>query len=193
MGKVRANNALTVVQGKVGNLSFAHYRDGRIIVRKTPEARTHFTPGQLAQQQRLARATLFVRALKLNAAAYAIYKNAALIRRKRACDLAMSDYLCAPVIRDIDLTAYTGSAGESIAIEAFDSFLVQAVFVAIAQADGTVLEEGQAVLDERTARWCYSVQENARRPQTLTVTATASDPAGNQVVQTVHCVLEGGA
>ena len=138
MGTVRANNALTVVQGKVGELSFAHYQDGRIIVRKTPGTKTRFTAGQFEQQSRFARAVLFLKAIKGNPVAYAAYKNQALIRRKRACDLAIADFLSQPIIQDVDLTSYTGAASEPIRIEAFDSFAVKEVSVVLTSADGTV-------------------------------------------------------
>lgn len=87
MGKIRANNALGTVQGKIGELAFAHRQDGEILVRRAPVRTEPFTEAELKNQNRFARAVLFVKGLKANPDAYAVYKRAAQVRRKRACDL----------------------------------------------------------------------------------------------------------
>src|SRR5512133_1306634 len=101
MGKIRANNALGTVQGKIGELAFAHRQDGEILVRKAPVRMEPFTDNELKNQSRFARAVLFTRAAKANPALYAVYKQAAKILRQRACDLAMADFLSPPVIQNV--------------------------------------------------------------------------------------------
>jgi hypothetical protein len=66
MGKVRANNALGTVQGKIGELAFAHRQDGEILVRRAPVRTEPSTETELKNQSRFARAVLLVKALKAN-------------------------------------------------------------------------------------------------------------------------------
>jgi hypothetical protein len=70
MGRIRLNNALGTVEGKVGELAFAHFPDGRILVRKAPVRTAKFTAAELRNQSRFALGVAFLKALKANPAAY---------------------------------------------------------------------------------------------------------------------------
>jgi hypothetical protein len=186
MGKIRLNNALGEVDGKVGELAFVHCADGRMLVRKAPVRTAAFTASELRNQSRFTLAIAYLKGLKANPAAYAVYKQAAKIRRKRACDLAVADFLNPPVINDVDLSLYTGKVGQGIQIEAVDKFEVKDVAVTITQADGVLLEQGAAVLEESTAKWHYATQALVSAGQTVVIQVTASDHAGHAVTKTFH-------
>src|SRR5689334_13253606 len=57
------------------------------------------------------------------------YKAEERVQHKRACDLAMSDYLSAPVIQDVDASAFHGVSGDVICVQARDDFRVDGVEV----------------------------------------------------------------
>jgi hypothetical protein len=75
---------------------------------------------------------------------YAVYKQAAFISRKRACNLAHADFRHPPVIEDVDLSAYAGLPGQFIRVRAVDDFGVVGVALVISALDGEVLEQGDA-------------------------------------------------
>jgi hypothetical protein len=186
MGRVRTNNALGTIEGKLGHLAFVHCADGRVLVRMAPVRKAAFTPGELRSQSRFARAVAFVRSLRANPGAYALYQHAAQAKRKRACDLALSDFLNPPVIQDVDLSAYSGQPGQAVRIEALDSFAVQAVAVVVKRADGTLLEEGAAALDVTSGLWLYGTQSAVNAGQILFLEVSAADPAGNVATKSFH-------
>jgi hypothetical protein len=186
MGKVRLNNSLGEVDGKVGELAFVHCADGRTLVRKAPVRTAAFTAAELRNQSRFALAVAYLKGLKANPAAYAVYKQAAKIRRKRACDLAVADFLNPPVINDVDLSLYTGKVGQSIWIEAVDKFEVKGVAVTISQGDGVLTEQGAALLEEGTTKWHYATQVLVPPGQTVVVNVMASDHASHAVTKTFH-------
>jgi hypothetical protein len=92
-------------------LVYVHRAHGVVIVRRAPEFQGPSTGPQQAKQSRFAQAQRYVKRLKANPDQYAPYKLAARIQRKRACDLAMSDFLNPPVVNDIDVSQYTGNPG----------------------------------------------------------------------------------
>jgi hypothetical protein len=130
--------------------------------------------------------------VKADAARYAPYQQAAKAARKRACDLAIADFLNPPEINDVDLSGYTGKAGEKIRVKAIDDFEVQSVSVTISQLDGQELESGNALAQPSVkgepADWVYQTQA-AVAPQTVAVRVTVEDRAGNRTNKLVHhCV-----
>ena len=68
----------------------------------------------------------------------------------------MSDYLSVPKVSSIDLLDYRGAVGDTIVVHAVDDFMVTKVKVVIADADGAILEEGEAGPDaQRVNLWEY--------------------------------------
>jgi hypothetical protein len=192
MGKLRPNTSVGTIEGKVGELVFAHRADGRVIVRKAPVRTEPFTAAERDNQRRFARAVAYARRVKADAGRYAPYQQAAKAMRKRACDLAIADFLNPPEINDVDLSGYTGKPGETIRIKAIDDFEIQSVAVTISQLDGQELESGNALAQPPVkgapADWLYQTQA-AVAPQTVAVRVTAEDRAGNRTNKLVHhCV-----
>src|SRR6516162_10031526 len=106
MGKIIQNLPTGNTTGKVGDLVFVHCADGRILVRRAPVRQKPFRPLELEGQSHFALGVAYVRRLKANPDAYAAYKALGRELRKRACDLAIADFLNPPHITDIDLTHY---------------------------------------------------------------------------------------
>jgi len=174
-------------------LVYVHRADGSVVVRRGAETHADFTARQLGCQSRFRQAQQWAKALRADPERYAPYKTAARIRHKRACDIAISDFLKPPVVQDIDLSGYTGKAGEPIRIEAIDEVAVSSVSVTVAHLDGVLIETGAALSDESGTRWTYLSQVSGPASETVIVHATAVDRPGNAVTKTVHHALVGGA
>src|ERR1019366_3669425 len=94
-----------------------------------------------------------------------------------------------PVINDVDLSGYSGNAGELIRIEAVDDFGLTSVMLTIAELDGSLVEYGAAVLEPSSSKWLYQAQVTVRFGQTLILHVTAVDHPANSVTKTVHHAL----
>jgi hypothetical protein len=173
----------------VGGLVYVHRSDGVVVVRRAPEFQGPSTGPQQAKQRRFAQAQRYVKRLKANPDQYAPYKLAAKIQRKRACDLAMSDFLNPPAVNDIDLSEYHGSPGQCIRVDATDAIEVQTVSVSLTHLDGLQIEQGAATFDESSSLWTYLTQTRVTAPETVMIRVTALDRPGNAVTKTVHYAL----
>ena len=121
MAKLRANKAVGDLQGTVGGLVYVHRADGSVVVRRSAERTADFTTFQEQNQSRFGQGQLYVKRLRANPEQYAPYRLAARIQRKRACDLAISDFLLPPLVNDVDLSAYRGKAGNPFAFRPLTS------------------------------------------------------------------------
>ena len=189
MGKLFSNKSVGDLQGKVGNLVFVHRADGVVIVRRSPVRQADWTPPQKASQGRFAQASLYRKRLKQQPEEYAPYVAVAKLTHKRACDLVMADFLNPPEVKDVDLSSYTGKIGEPIRVEAVDDFGVNRVGADISKLDGTLLEQGAAVMDDATGKWVYLTQTAVSPGQTVVIRVTASDRPGNVVTKTLYHAL----
>jgi hypothetical protein len=189
MGKVNPNNAVGIIEGRVGGLIFVRYADGRMIVRHRPVREAPFTAGEVASQRHFGKAVVYMKNLPAQPAQHAVYKQAARSNRKRACDLAMADFLNPPIINDIVLSSYTGKTGETISVVAVDDFEVATVCLTLTELNGTLIEHGAAVLEPNSSKWLCKAQASVPSGQTLILHVTAVDRAGNSVTKTVYHVL----
>jgi len=189
MGKLRSNKAVGDLQGKVGGLVYVHRADGVVVVRRIPEHEAQSTGPELASQGRFTKATRYIKRLKANPDQYAPYQLAARIERKRACDLAMSDFLSAPVVNEVDLSGYSGKAGEVIRIQAVDGFGVSFLGLTLSHLDGVLIEQGPGVWAEGALLWTYLTQAPVAPGETVVVKVTAVDRAGNASSKSFHHAL----
>jgi len=70
--------------------------------------------------------------------------------------VALADFLNAPKIKEVDVSAYVGAPGNKIRIRAIDDFMVKNVVVTITNEDGTLVEEGEAVKKENGVDWLFT-------------------------------------
>jgi hypothetical protein len=97
--------------------------------------------------------------------------------------LAVADFFNAPAVDEIDLSQYTGKAGETIHIRASDDFEVRGVSVVIHDANGAVLEQGGAVAGGDGA-WTYTATTAVPTGQSVAIEVTATDRPGNKTTKT---------
>jgi hypothetical protein len=91
-----------------------------------------------------------------------------------AFNVAVADFFNAPNIQEIDISAYTGQVGSLIRVRATDDFNVADVFVHITNADGSLVEEGAALLQSNGVDWVYTAtkQNDSFAGDKITVTVT---------------------
>jgi hypothetical protein len=186
VAKFEPNSIIGILRGKLAGLIFSRKRDGTFYVRRRPVRKAPPTAAELRNQNAFKRALAYVAMISRSPAQYARYELAAKIAGKRARDLANADYRRPPVIGDVDVTGYTGRAGEQIHVAVTDDFAVASVFVDITEVNGIPLEQGAAVPEDATARWRYSTQATAAPGHCLSIQITASDTAGNTVKKWIH-------
>ena len=174
MAKVRQNIVMQGLSGSLGDqLIIKMDKAGRTIVGVKPafdEDRV-FSAAQQEQQQAFREATAYAKDQKDNA----IYLAKADGTPLNAYNVAVADWFNKPQILEVDLSGWSGEAGQVLRMRVQDDVQVQHVAVAIADEADNVLEQGSAV--ETGALWWE-----------YTTTATAS---GNPKVMVVALDIPG--
>jgi hypothetical protein len=185
MARVKVNPIIEQMSGKMGDLVFKRYGDEVIIARAPDMSQREFTPGQLAAQERFRRAAQYGKLALAQPEARASYEAAAHESGEPLFSLMVADYFKAPVVDELDVSAYTGQTGETIVIQAHDDFEVTGVTVSIKEAGGQAVESGFAVQNPPdSGRWVYTTKQAVANVTGVVITATASDRPGNLGVKT---------
>ena len=106
MAKVKLSPALEAIHGHVGEMVFKRFA-GHEIVGKMPD-RTGIVPSanQLAQQDKFRLAALYGKAVLADPETKQVYQDAAARKGIPAFALTVADFLNAPAVDEIDLSAY---------------------------------------------------------------------------------------
>jgi hypothetical protein len=160
MAKVKLSSALTRVSSRLGNVVFRRYGDEIILAQRPDLAGRAPTPGQAAHRQRFRLAALYGRTVLADPEKKALYEARARARGLPVFALTIADFLHVPAVDQIDLSGYTGRAGETIRIRASDDIEVAGVEVGITDAGGAVLERGAAAA--RDGVWEYATTRSCR-------------------------------
>ena len=182
MAKVKLNPVLEQIRGKVGDLVFKRYEEEVVVARKPDLSGRVPTPGQAAHRERFRLAALYGKTVFADPVKKTLYENAAKAHGKPVFALTVSDFLNAPAVDEIDLSAYTGKAGEPITIRASDDFEVAGVAVAIRDTCGAVLEQAPACQSDGV--WRYTTTKTLTAGVPVMIEVTATDRPGNKTVKT---------
>ncbi len=185
MARVELNPIFDKVQGRVGDLVLKQVGDA-VVMARLPDV-SNLTPSaaQMEVRQRFQAAALYGKLALSEAAVREAYTRAAKERGVPLFSLTVADFFNAPVVDDINLSAYTGQAGELIVVRAHDDFEVTGVTVSICEAGGQAVESGAAVQNPPdSGRWVYTTRQAVASISGVTVTATASDRPGNAGLKT---------
>ena len=150
MAKVRNNVVMRGLSGSFGDQMVIKIdKAGRTIVSNKPEfdPNRQFTESQLTHQEDFREASAYAK----NAKGQEEYLAKAEGTPKSTYNVAMADWFHAPEIKDIDISAWHGQTGQMIRIEAMDDVKVTQVTVVITDAEGAVIEQGQA--EPATGLW----------------------------------------
>ena len=177
MAKVHDNPITEGLSGKLGRrLQFRRGRGGKTIVALSPvysDTRV-LSEAQLAHHEAFGLATQYAVEAKDNP----IYVQLARGADATAYNLAIADWFRKPAVQEIDASAWTGEIGQTIRIVAKDDAYVASVHVAITDAQGTVLEEGEAVRAEKFW-WTYTTTSQVPQLPNRRIVAVARDLPGN--------------
>lgn len=110
-----------------------------------------------------------------------VYINRARRNEVTAYSIALTDWLGAPKVLEIDVDAWTGEIGQTIRVKARDNVRVAGVLVVIRDAQENVLEIGEAVQAEASSAWWnYTARSHVTTTPFPTVEAIARDLPGNR-------------
>ena len=113
----------------------------------------------------------------------ALYRARAEAKGQPVFSVAVADFFNEPVVDEIDLAAYTGTTGDPIKVSAHDDFEVTGVVVAIRGTDGTVLEQGPAVLGA-DGLYTHAGKQTLTAGQNVVIEVTATDRPGHKGTKT---------
>lgn len=167
------------MSGMVGDTIVFRQVGGKTVVAAAPKPTTK-DPSVLQQQQRLKfqEAIIYGKTAMADPSKKAAYEASAK-ESESAFNVAVADLLNAPDIESIDISAYKGKTVDKISITAIDDFAVTDVFVSIYNADGSLVEEGPAVLGDDGIRWQYTAIVNNDSLTDDKIIIKAGDLAGN--------------
>src|SRR5579871_6167053 len=178
MAKSISNATAGKLKGKIGDLVF-YELNGKPCVRSVPRREDPPTSREKGNQSRFGAASKFGHATLRDPTQKARYSAAAAKTGSTAYNVAVSDFMHPPVITELDLTGYTGRAGQLIRIRVEEKKIgAVAVNVVIADHTQSVLEEGAARVEEDGVTWWYAAQQDIAPDQSLLITVTAKDQPG---------------
>jgi len=181
------------VRGKIGEVVIRKRR-GKFYVSSVPKS-TNIPPSkkQMAHRERFKKALEYARqATEEGSPTKALYEKLAQRKRREPRNVAVADFFRAPVIEEVDLSAYRGRPGDRIGIWAEEvGTLVASVRVTILTAQGEEVERGGATLDEHsTTDWSYLCSSKVEGDK-VTVVVSATDLPGNETTRKVAKELNG--
>ncbi|MDR1897462.1 MAG: hypothetical protein LBR10_11795 [Prevotellaceae bacterium] len=178
------NNVLTFgLSGKIGDLLIFRQKDGKTIVAKVAEPSKKASEKQKETRKRFQQATLYAKIATAMPETKDLYAEGAKKRRgTTAYNIAVADFFNAPDIEMVDVSAYTGAEGDTIRVIASDDFAVKSVHVQINNADGSLVEEGEAVHSVGNL-WIYTATQRNESLDGDKIVITASDLPGNTTTE----------
>jgi hypothetical protein len=191
MAKAELNALLAALHGTIGDLVLVREGDN-IYVRHRARQTAPRSQAQVAQNQRMTLASRWARTLLADPAMKAAYERGRQ-GHLSALNVAVRDFLNAPVIEAISLDGYRGRPGDLIRIRARDDFRIVRLSVQIRTVEGVVLEEGEALWEGMDGAWGYRSQIQVLPQTTVLIEATALDLPGNRTTAQSYYWVGGGA
>ncbi len=147
------------LSGKVGDIIVFSQRNGKTIVSRSPKRKSEMTDKQKEHLEKFQKAVIYAKAALQNPTTKQMYDKAAAKKKGvNSYNIAVADLMNAPKIEQIDLSAYAGQIGDVIKVKAYDDFAVKEVTIEIQNADGALVEKGNAV--DNGLEWVYTATVN---------------------------------
>ena len=179
MANIKLNPAVAAMSGKLGDMVHRRLWGQQITSRLPDLSDRELSEKQLAQVGRFT--TGSVKWKGLPAEVKARYKARAKELEMPPCALYQKTNARPPSVEEIDLSQYTGQAGQIIRVGAVDLVDVAGVEVIIRQAGGDPLESGPAARPaDGNPYWIYQTTAAASSPAGLTVEAIAVNWPGQR-------------
>jgi hypothetical protein len=188
MAKQKGNVVTHGLSGKIGDLLVFRQVDGKTVISKVPEPPKKVSEKQAEQRRRFRQAVIYAKSAVESPDTKEIYGKMAAKKGRTPFIVAVADFLHVPEIRHIDLSNYSGQAGDTIRIEAEDDAMVKYVHVSIITSEGTLIEEGQATPDISGYIWTYAAKEDNDRSNYGKIVVSISDLPGNVVEESEELI-----
>ena len=180
MSVIKNNPLLKGASGMLGNVIVYRELRGKLIMSNKPKKVTSLSEAQQTARSRFQRAAFYAKRQMSNPETKALYATGVNDSKFTAFVVALTDYLKAPVIHEVDASAYTGASGQAIDVKATDDFQVKSVQVSIDDPTGVSIEKGEATLTvDAPEQWRYITTAVASLLPGTKITAYARDVAGN--------------
>jgi hypothetical protein len=178
MAKQNYNVVMHGMSGTIGDLVVFKQRNGKTIASKVSRNSKVSSDRQLAVREKFLKAVAYAKVCLNDPDRKVLYEQRA-TGDITSFNLAIADFFTAPVIAEINVSGYSGAAGEKIQVQATDDTKVTGLRVSIYAADGTLIEEGAALLDDVTAQWLYTATQDNSTLAGSKIIAKATDLPGN--------------
>lgn len=187
MAKTPVNSGLEQVRGRIGGWVY-RLLEGETIIAPRPQRATDDNPTETQKgvRETFRRAASYAKAVFDDPVRKAANLQLALKRGFAASRLfafLVQDYAKPPEITEVNTSGYARQAGNPIDVFATDNGEVVGVHVALKEADGTVLEQGAAVVAD--AGWRYVATTTIPPGDPITVEVTATDRPGGRGIRSV--------
>jgi len=181
MAKVGKNIIIEGLSGSLGDqLVIKMGKGGQTIISTTPKfpADRKFSDAQTAQQAKFGEAVAYAKDASKKEPVYAEKASGT---PQSAYNVAMADFMHPPEIIEVDVSGYSGKAGETIRARVQDDVQVKAVKVVIASDQDQLIEQGAATPGDGLW-WNYTTTANATSGN-VKVIVHAWDLPGHEVVK----------
>ena len=166
--------------GKVGDQFVFRNRNGKSFTSNIPKLSTKPPKsGQVSQRNKFRLAAKYGNKVKDDPGLSEMYQVQATQQGTSVYQVAVTDFLKAPVINEIKIAKYKGKIGDMILIDAYDDFMVNSVRLVINDSNGQLVEEGDCLLADDKMYWVYTATCEIADLNGVAINALAEDLPGN--------------
>ncbi|MFA0960462.1 hypothetical protein AB9P05_01520 [Roseivirga sp. BDSF3-8] len=191
MAVIENNPWIEGARGMVRGAIVYRQRAGRTIVSARPSKSSKpLSEKQKAHHRRFREATAYSKRVKEDDGLFAKYAAAAegFISWQ---NLAVRDYMYAPVVEKVVAEGFTGKAGEVLEVYASDDFGICSLQVRVMDGRGAVWESGECIELIANEVYAYNLKRDVDITNGLMVRVEAADAAGNVTVYEEEIVAGG--
>ncbi|MFA0961141.1 hypothetical protein AB9P05_05015 [Roseivirga sp. BDSF3-8] len=182
MAIIENNPWIEGARGMVRNAIVYRQRAGRTIVSARPaKSSKPLSDKQKAHHRRFKRATGYAKSVGSDERMYALYKAGAHGFNSWQ-NVAVKDYMHAPVVDDVFVSEVKDGRPACIRVYAHDDFHVASLSITLRDAEGVVLEGGEASTVIVNGVYEYRLTGELPGAKGLCVTVVARDLPGNETV-----------
>jgi hypothetical protein len=183
MALIKENDLTEGMSGKFGKkIVFRVVRGVTVATRRSTTERVP-TEKQLAHQERFQRAAEYAKAKMQDPVAKQEYKemagNGAFANPFAT---ALGDFLTLPKVLDVKVSGFTGALGSTIPVLVSDIAKTIRMKIDIRNADGALVESGEASLKVGDTEWRYVTTQALPSLTGVKIVVTAIDRPGNETI-----------
>ncbi|WP_276372898.1 hypothetical protein [Chryseolinea sp. H1M3-3] len=183
MALIKENDLTEGMSGKFGKKIVFRVVHGVTLASRRLTAPRVQTEKQLAHQVRFQRAAEYAKAKMQDPVAKQEYKemagNGAFANPFAA---ALGDYMTRPKVLDVNVSGFTGVAGSTILVLVSDNAKTIRMKIDIQNADGVLIESGEASLKAGDTEWKYVTTQALASLTGVKIVVTAIDRPGNETI-----------